>query len=394
MSMLKFVATALATAASVNAACSASATLTVQNAGDASAISSCSTYSGSIAIATGTSDPINFPSVKKITGDLTISNAPNLTSVGADSLQEIGGAFEVNNDQILNTLNFPQLTAAGTINFQALPNLPLLGFSSNVAKTRSLNIQNTFLNTLDGINLQQVDDIYIANNRLLQDISFQVSTIKQSLILESNGDRLSASFPNLISASNLTFRNCPSVSIPSLHNVTGSLGFYENTFESLAAPNLTTIGGTLAVNTNDNLKNITFPVLKTIGGGFQVQNNTQLKDGTFSSVESIGGALDFYGAFSTVSLPALKDCRGAFNLQSTDDVTDSCNVFGKEKGPNNVIKGKYQCAGKLAKAGNAGTTPTNSGASSTKSGDAGNLRIPASAAAGLTGVLAAIFGML
>jgi hypothetical protein len=218
--------------------------------------------------------------------------------VGADGLQEIGGDFTVNNCQILSTLSFPFLTTVGSLSLQALPNLNTLGFSANVASAKTLNIQNTFLGTLDGINLQTVDSIYIANNRLLQDISFQVSNISQSLVLESNGDRLTASFPNLQTASNLTFRSCPSVSIPSLHNVSGSLGFYENTMTSISAPNLTLVGGTLAVNTNTKLTNITFPALKTIGGGFQVQNNTQLTEVSFPAVQSIGGALDFYGNFT------------------------------------------------------------------------------------------------
>jgi hypothetical protein len=272
--------------------------MTVQNAGDASALATCSTFSGSIAVATGTSDPINFPQVKVITGDLSVLNAPNVTTIGADTLTSIGGDFTVNNCQILSSLSFPFLTSVGSLSLQALPNLNGLGFSANVASAKTLNIQNTFLATLDGINLQKVDSIYIANNRLLQDISFQVSNIAQSLVLESNGDRLTASFPNLQTASNLTFRSCPSVSIPSLANVTGSLGFYENTMTSISAPNLTLVGGTLAVNTNTQLTNITFPILKTIGGGFQVQNNTKLTQVSFPQVQSIGGALDFYGAFT------------------------------------------------------------------------------------------------
>jgi hypothetical protein len=272
--------------------------MTVQNAGDASALATCKTFSGSIAVATGTSDPINFPNVKAITGDLVVMNAPNITTFGADSLQQIGGDFTVNNCQILSGLPFPQLGSVGNLNLQALPNLNLLGFTSTVQSAATLNIQNTFLSTLDGINLQTVNSIYIANNRLLQDISFQVSNISQSLVLESNGDRLTASFPNLLTASNLTFRSCPSVSIPSLANVTGSLGFYENTMSSISAPNLTLVGGTLAINTNTKLTNVTFPVLKTIGGGFQVQNNTQLLSVSFPQVQTIAGALDFYGNFT------------------------------------------------------------------------------------------------
>jgi hypothetical protein len=236
--------------------------------------------------------------VRVITGDLNIAGNSVITNVGADSLASIGGKFVVNNCQILNSLSFPQLTSVGTIDFEGLPNLNTLGFTANVAKASELNIQNTFLSTLEGINLQQVDNIYIANNRLLQDISFQVSNISQSLILESNGDRLTASFPNLMSAQNLTFRNVPSLSIPSLHNVSGSLGFYENSISNLNAPNLTSVGGTLAINTNTLLTNVTMNSLKTITGGLQVQNNTLLTSVVFPALTAVGGATDMYGNFS------------------------------------------------------------------------------------------------
>ncbi|TID15540.1 hypothetical protein E2P81_ATG07702 [Venturia nashicola] len=387
--MLRYALPVLAAAGAASAQCSASATLTIQNAGDASALAECTTFTGSIAVATGTTDAINLASVKSITGDLSIASNNAITSVGADSLTNIGGTFTVSNCQILSSLSMPQLSSVGNIDFQGLPNLNTLGFTSNIAKTGSLNIQNTFLSTLDGINLQQVNSIYIANNRLLQDISFQVSNISKSLILESNGDRLTASFPNLMSAQNLTFRNVPTLSIPSLHNVSGSLGFYENSITSLTAPNLTTVGGTLAINTNTQLTNVTMDSLKSITGGLQVQNNTLLTSIVFPALESVGGATDMYGNLTHVSLPALKDNRGAFNIQSTGDLTTDCATFKAETGANNVIKGKYQCIGKVSNPGGAGTTPSST-ESGTKKSDATLGYSPANT---LIAVMAVILGL-
>ncbi|QDS76365.1 hypothetical protein FKW77_003240 [Venturia effusa] len=389
--MLRYALPVLAAVGAASAQCSSSSTLTIQNAGDASALASCTTYDGSIAVATGTTDTINFASVRSITGDLSISSNNAITSVGADSLTSIGGTFTVSNCQILSSLSFPQLSSVGNIDFEGLPNLNLLGFTSNIARTGRLNIQNTFLSTLDGINLQQVNSIYIANNRLLQDISFQVSNISQSLILESNGDRLTASFPNLMSAQNLTFRNVPTLSIPSLHNVSGSLGFYENSITGLTAPNLTTVGGTLAINTNTELTNVTMDSLKSITGGLQVQNNTLLTSVVFPALETVGGATDMYGNFTQVSLPALKDNRGAFNIQSTGDLTDDCATFKAETGSSNVIKGKYTCAGKVANPGGAGTTPSSSASTGTKKSDAQTIGY--SPANTFVGVLAVILGL-
>jgi len=161
------------------------------------------------------------------------------------------------------------------------------------------------------------------------------------------------------------------------------------------APNLTLVGGTLAINTNTQLSNVTFPVLKTIGGGFQVQNNTKLLQVSFPQVQSIAGALDFYGNFTSVTLPALKDNRGAFNIQSSGDISSDCTTFKAETGANNVIKGKFVCAGSQSAPGNIGSTPTgtSSTASSTKKSEAGNL-YPGTAAVGFAGVIAAVFGIM
>ncbi|KAI7389378.1 hypothetical protein KC332_g14309, partial [Hortaea werneckii] len=53
MSAIRYIAPALAAVGHAAAqSCSVSATTTIQNGGDASAIASCSTFSGSIAIAT------------------------------------------------------------------------------------------------------------------------------------------------------------------------------------------------------------------------------------------------------------------------------------------------------------------------------------------------------
>jgi len=278
-------------------ACSSSNGLTIQNQGDASQLAGCTSFTGSIKVAPQTSGTINFPTVRSISGDLNIDGATNITAIGADSLQSIGGKFTLNNLQLLTSLSFPQLTDVGDIAFTGLPNLSLLGFSKNIQQVKTLNIQNTFLSSLNGINLQNVNSIYVANNRMLQSLKFQVTKIAQAIILLSNGDQFDVAFPNLETAQNITIRTVKSVSIPSLKNVTGNLGFYENAFTSLSAVNLTSVGSTFAITGNLNLNNISFPILKTIGGGFQVQNNTVLTSVDFPVVESIGGAFDFYGAF-------------------------------------------------------------------------------------------------
>lgn len=284
---------------SAAASCSVSATTTIQNQGDATGLASCKTFTGSIAIATGTSDQINIPNVQEIDGDLVANNVSLITSIGADSLTTIKGKFGLDTVQVLSTLNFPRLETVDTIVWNALPNLQSLTFTSGVTKASTVNIQNTELNSLSGINIETVDTLYIANNRFIGDISMQLGNVSTSLILEANNPGVNVSFPNLIWAFNMTFRNCSSIDVPSLASLNGSMGLYGNDIESFSAANLTTVGGSLSFVSNTKLTNISLPVLTKVGGGFQVANNTLLKqiDG-FPDLKTVVGALDFNGNFS------------------------------------------------------------------------------------------------
>lgn len=396
MSILRFVLPALAAAGTAFASCSTSGTSTIQNSGDATALASCKTFAGSIAIATGTTDNINIGNVETITGDLVVTNASLITNIGADSLETIKGTFRLDQVQVLSTLSFPQLTTVGTILWNALPNLQQLTFTTGVQMASTVNIQNTELNSLDGINVKTVDEFYIANNRYLGDITMQLQNVSTSLILEANNPAVNVSFPNLVWAFNMTFRNCSSVDTPSLASLNGSMGFYGNDIQSYAAPNLTEVGGSLSFVSNTQLTNISLPQLTQLGGGFQISNNTELKtiDG-FAKLKTIVGALDFNGNFTDVELPSLGDVRGAFNIQSSGDISKACSNFQSLKS-SSVIKGSYQCAGLQSKPGGAGTTPTGtaSGAGASKTGAAGRLDVSSGAVMGMSGVLAAMFGLL
>jgi len=198
----------------------------------------------------------------------------------------------------------------------------------------------------------------------------------------------------LETAQNVTFRGAAAVSIPSLVKVTGSLGFYENNLATVYAPNLTAVGQSLAVNTNTQLTNVSFPLLQSIGGGFQVQNNTQLTNVTFPSLQTIGGALDFYGNFTDVEIPNLKDCSGGFNLQSSSSSLD-CSTFNGEHGTNSVIKGTYKCVAGVSKPGNINSNPKSGGGSSGSGSGSGSdaiaIGVPSnSLLLGLAGVLAMV----
>lgn len=292
------------------AQCSNSATLTITAPADASSLASCTTYSGSVAIPSDATFPsdgnghqqISIDGVEKITNNLTITGLSNLATIEMGSLKSVGG-LTLGTLQILSSLSMPQLSSVDSLNFTALAALQSLSFgSTGITQANNVLISNTGLSSLMGINnLESVGTFNINNNPGLQNISLQVTNIKGALDIEANDgfqSGLTTSFPMLQTAQNLTFRNCSTVDLPSLANVTQYLGFYGNTMQSFIAPNLTTTGGLVFVD-NTALTNISIPGLQSVNNSMQVANNTMLKkiDG-FTKLATIKGALDFNGNFT------------------------------------------------------------------------------------------------
>ncbi|KAL9596425.1 MAG: hypothetical protein Q9219_005809 [cf. Caloplaca sp. 3 TL-2023] len=402
---MHYLLSALALASTALAQCSNQGTLTIASSADASQLASCSTYSGSIAIETGLAVPkdanghqqLEVTTVKKITGNLTVTSAHMLSSLTFGSLQSISG-FELGDLTVLSELSMPALTEVNQLNFTALPALQNLDFGGiGITKASSVLITNTGLSSLMGINnLQQVDTFNVNNNQALQNISLMVSSITNSLDIEANDgyqSGLTTSFPMLETATNMTFRNCSVISLPSLANVTEDLGFYGNTFETFSAPNLTTAGGLIFVD-NEALTNISLPKLTSINATYQIANNTMLKrvDG-FTKLSIVKGALDFSGNFTDVELPALTQVQGAFNMQTSGKF--DCSAFDKYE-DNKVIKGKYTCRGSETKPGGAGSNPsgTSSGSAASGTSSAGQFQANLPAVLGGTSLMAGLLQLV
>lgn len=370
-SMLKIALPALAAASTAYAACSASATLTVQNAGDATALATCSTFSGSIAVATGTTEDIALNGIKKLSGNLVATDNANIKRISANDLETLDGEMHLEGLTRLYGVDFPKLKNVDSIKWSALPNLQTIGFTAEVEEAQKVDIQNTGLRSLKGINIEEVETLFIANNGYINEITMQLGNVSDSLTLADNNENVKVELPNLIWATNLTFRFCGSVSVPSLETLNGSLGLYNNGFESFSAPNLTTVGEALAVVANEKLSNISFPLLTKITDNLQIANNSALLeiDG-FPALESIGGAFDMSGNMSKVETPKLDFVKGAFNLQSTDNVTAACNFYKPLKDKKN-IQGLYFCRGKVEDPGTEGHKPKDQ--SSNKTGAASSL---------------------
>jgi hypothetical protein len=85
-----------------------------------------------------------------------------------------------------------------------------------------------------------------------------------------------------------------------------------------------------------------------------------------------------------VETPALNSVIGAFNIQSSDNVTASCDKYKPLK-DKKLIQGSYVCRGKLVNPSTEGTKPTDQsgdkpGAASTLSATNGALGFAAMAA--------------
>lgn len=197
----------------------------------------------------------------------------------------------------LYTLSFGSLSSVGSIKWTALPQLQKLEFATGVSEADNVAITNTGLTSLNGISLNTVQDFDITENLNLKSVNVNNLTNATGLInFAGNMDSLEIELPNLASGSNMTFRNVSSVSVPSLHNLTGQMGFWGDSFESFSAPNLTETGD-LVFNSNSKLSNLSLPALETVNGGFRITRNDELSSLSFPELATITGAIDFAGSF-------------------------------------------------------------------------------------------------
>lgn len=363
---IKIALPVLATASTAYAACSISATTTIQNSGDASALASCSTFSGNIAIATGATGPLAIDGVQKITGNLVAETNPNVTVLSGDSLEEIEGDFKLQDVRSLNSISFPQLSTVGTLKWISVSVLSTLELA--ITQADGIDIENTQLQSLVGINLETVGDVKIVNNKFINEITMQVTNITGALVFEGNNPELVVKLDQLKAANNLTFQGCSSIDLPVLTSLNDSLVLLKNSLESFIAPNVTTIGNSLIVNDNTELTNVSFPQLTEVSRALQIANNTALEaiDG-LPKLKKIGADLDLHGNFSELALPSLSDVIGTFNIQSTGDIQGTCDEQFKPlstQGGSGRIQGKYTCVGKVINPGGEGTTPSTTGGTS------------------------------
>ena len=355
---------------------------------------------GSVLV-TGTAGTLNLNGVRSISGDLSITQVITLTSFSAPSLQSISGTFRLVNLTILNSLNMPQLTTVGDIDWEILPALQTPTFGG-ITQADNILITDTQLSSLNFFNLNNVGDFNINNNFYLQSVSqSNLMVVRSALSIAFNGPQLACNFPNLVTMQNGTFRQAASVTLSSLNNVTGDLGFIQNSFSTILLPNLTSIQSSLSFVNNSGLNNVTAPQLKSVGGTLLIANNSNYNDIEFNTVTDVGGSVDWTGTFSKASLSSITTIRGGLNVQTTAN-NFTCPFDSLRS--NGVVQGNtFVCTGNITapKVGTNGTNVTaNSGGGSNTSSTSGSGSSSSTSDAGhilANGVFlvgTAIFGLL
>ncbi|KAI0426589.1 GPI-anchored cell wall organization protein ecm33 [Xylaria sp. FL1042] len=348
----------------------------VNSQADATQAASCQSIANSLVLGTEAGPTIDLSGdLTEIKGDFIVKNNGLIQTLRSDSLQTIGGTWQLNNDTSLTSLNFGAMESVGEINWVTLNALPepTLG-NPGITKAKSVLVADTFVSNLDGINVQDLTDMNINNNRRLSKFSTSIKTLSNALYVNANALNMTMEMPNLEWIANMTIANVSTFSIPSLKAVNGSMRFDSNYFDQFLAPNLTMIqDGDLSFVSNPELTNITIPKLEKVGGGVTIANNTALEkvDG-LGSLATVGGAIKMRGSFNEIDLPSLENVVGTAEFVSTDDIQSSCDTLEKLSG--NVIQGKVtDCESDNATANNdtssAGDGDSGSGSGSNSNGD-------------------------
>lgn len=346
------------TSISVASGCSFKNGLTATAQSDLDDISGCEAVSGDITIS-GDLGSASIANVRAIYGDLKIFNSSTITQFAADSLTTITGTLSLEQLTILTDLSFGSLASVGAISYVTLPNLGETGLSV-VTECNSLLFSDTNIASLEGVNPTHVEVFNINNNREMTSVNSNIETISSALTVAFNGDDTTVEFPDLLWANNMTFYSVSSVSIPEIVAINKSAGFFESSMEELEFPLVTSIGGDLTIENNEDLTSVDFSNVTKLGGGLVIVNNTELSSVSFDELKSITGAVTIDGDFDNVTMDSLRTVRGSFELES-DGYAD-CSPF-KSLAKNGGIQGDYTCSAKTRSSSKKSSKTSKSSAS-------------------------------
>jgi hypothetical protein len=181
---------------------------------------------------------VSFPKVQNIVGQIYIGDSPKLTEIDLSSLQDCGSWLRIFDTPLLTLLKIPP-SATGSPGGIGITNTSLTfidGFTSSPG--------GVYFGTnpsLSQLNLQMTETIMTRSNNLSLD---GIGT----LTVFDNPSAINISLPHLTSTGgDISLPNCSELSIPALNVVNGSFLMTNASFQSLLAPNLGLINGTLNI---------------------------------------------------------------------------------------------------------------------------------------------------
>lgn len=251
-----------------------SSTFTLNSVADATALADCSSLVGDVLVGPGFPN-IDMSGPTHISGDLILENNWDVTSLESSSLITITGALVLTNLTLLSTLEMPALTSIGSIQFQSLPALTDLNFTSGITTVDSISIADTFLSSLNSIRPPSVGELRITDNRRLMYLSLPVRNVTRDLTVRRNGAYLGIYLPFVALAKQMNISQVSSFGAPQLETIEEFAQFDDNHFTSLTAPALENCGDLIIAN-GVNLTNISLPSLTTVRGQLSITNNTML----------------------------------------------------------------------------------------------------------------------
>lgn len=273
-------------------------TTTIQSQAEATGLAGCQTVSGTVVIGSEAPGAIQLSGPEVITGDLIVRNNSRIETVSSDTIERIGGEFNLNDLSSLRSVSFSALTQVESISWISVGGLNSATLGP-LTRAQDVILSDTFLDDLSAFDLTTVRTFDVNNNRPLERLNLEFTSISGNLNIKDNGLGLEVSLPNLLWVVEMSIANASSFSAPLLRTVNGSASFDQNFFESFRLPNLTsTERGDISFVSNGNLNNLTFPALTSIGGGLLIANNTELRRmAAFPRLEEVGGAVKLRGSF-------------------------------------------------------------------------------------------------
>jgi hypothetical protein len=250
---------------------------------------------------TGAAGVVDFTGLTTVKGNFIAENDGQMTGLSSSTLSSITGAFQLTNLTGLSSLAFTSLHSVGSISWTALTALDTLTFGTpGITTAKSIVISDTFLSSLDGIDVTSLQTLDINNNRRLTQWDSALANLSDTMNFLANGEGFELSFNDLVWAANLTVNNVTSFAVPALQTINGSASFDSNQFTSFSAPNLTsTQSGNIGFVSNNLLTNVTFPQLTSLAGALLIANNTGLDIiNGFPKLKTVGGAIKLRGNFS------------------------------------------------------------------------------------------------